>query len=555
MTAEFVRMMLPYLHHRAPARTVQPRTEPLPEPLRQMVPAGQNTHADMLRAHMMQWLLNYTPDMFDLRGQASVAVTESLVKGRGVMWHEMDRGFCGSFPDSTDNLLLDPDAESLRQCAFAVRVRYRPAWAVAQDFGADAQEIKGAYDSHQNDARAELERAGRPTSGEEGAAGDVVKYYEVYSRMGVGSRFIGVSDELRAVGELLESVGPHVYLAILPGYGILNLPKDRLSEATSYDEIKARLQWPIRCWGDYNDPWPFTCLDFYPHPRRCWPSPPLEPALPLQEFLDYGYSYAIGRLRSTARDLIFTSKSLEPEIREAILRGEDQVVVPFDGTAKDIKELVHILQFPELNSDMYELLAIVERRFREATGLIELAYGSVSRQMRSAEEATVLQQNMSLRPEYLADCVENWHATMASKEAIATRLYVSGDTFARLAGERTPDGSPFPGPLSMAWSQLVSTDDPSEAASQMLYSVESGSGRKKNLLKQASDINEAMGFMFAPAMQLYQGTGDPTLLNGLLLQWGESRQADVSGMLMQDRRAEMQQMMSQQQQPQPTPQA
>jgi len=505
-----------------------------------------------MRSQLMQWLLNYTPDMFDYRTLARTSVTESLVRGRGIVWHEMERGLCGSFPDTTDNLLLDPDAESLRTCAYAIRIRRRPAWQVARDFGLDAARLKAAYDSRQNESR-------RETVLDDVGASDCITYYEVYSRMGTGARFLGASEELRRVAPMLEQAGEHVYLAILPGFGLLNLPEESLSDATTVEEIQTRLAWPIAFWGDYVDPWPFTCLDYYPHPRRCWPSPPLEPALPLQAFLDYAYSYVMTRLRSTARDLILTNKALEEPVRNAILYGEDQCVVPSESMSSEIDELVHILKFPPVNRDMYEVLALVERRFREATGLIELAYGNVQRQMRSASEAQVLQQNMSVRPEDLADCVENWHSRVASKEAIATRLYVDGETFAMLAGERTPEGAPAPGPLAQAWSALVTTQDPYDAASQMLYTVEAGSGRKKNLAKQQADITEAMNFMFGPSMQYYQATGDPTLINGLLDEWGESRQADVTRMRLPDRRMEMmqQQMAAQQQQqePQPQPQA
>lgn len=317
------------------------------------------------------------------------------------------------------------------------------------------------------------------------------------------------------------------------------------------------MTWPIAYWGNVIDPWPMTCLDYYVHPNQVWPSSPLEPSLPLQAFMDYAYSYIMARLRSTCRDIIIASKALEAELRQALVFGQDQEVVFHDGTNQDIANLIHVLQFPPINKDMYEVLGRVEQAFRQSTGLVELMYGASSRAMRSAEEASVMQTNMSIRPEDMADMVEDWHSRMSGKEAAAMRLHVPGAVFAKCIGDRTPVDSPMPSQLATAWDMYVTTEDPYDAASEMLYTVDAGTGRKRNLQKEMSDVKEAMSFMFGPSLQHYQQNGDSTLVNGLLKWWGDSHQADASVMMLPDRQAEMQAMQQQQmqqQQAQPQPQ-
>jgi len=195
LTAEYVRMMLPYIHNKAPARRVSPR----PWPLSFIMPQPPEQYqANFFVASALQYMVGYTPDRHDLRSQCRSSVTESLVKGRGVCWHEFEHGLPGSFFDSVDNLLIDPNSEQLRHAAFAVRIRRRPVWAVAEEFGIEREKIRGSYTSYQKQARDQWEVAtvtgdatGDPNKDK---TADVVTYYEVYSRMGAGHKFVGVAD-------------------------------------------------------------------------------------------------------------------------------------------------------------------------------------------------------------------------------------------------------------------------------------------------------------------------------------------------------------------------
>lgn len=246
LTAEYVRMMLPYIHNKAPSRRVAPRSVPqewaqamMPQPL-----PGQQPQPDTrpFVAQALHWMLGYTPDRHDLRAQCRCCVTESLVKGRGVAWHEFEHGLPGSFFDTVDNLLVDPNAEQMRHAAFIVRIRRRPVWAVAEEFQIPRDKIRGSFTSYQKQAKESFEASEMVATddGSKTRSADMVEYYEVYSRMGAGHKFVGVAEEMKQAGALLDEIGEHVYLAILPGFGSpLNLTKEALSTATTKDKSSA----------------------------------------------------------------------------------------------------------------------------------------------------------------------------------------------------------------------------------------------------------------------------------------------------------------------------
>lgn len=540
LTAEFVRMMLPYVHNRVPVRLVTPRRPPMPPILSQFFPNTQEV-PDLIRSHLMKWVLNYTPDTFDLDAQGRLATTEALVKGRGLVWHEMHRGLVGSFAESVDYLLTDPDAEQFRNCAFIVRERLTPVWQKAQEYSLDVEKLQkcsGEVYSQKQSARIDSIADGTTQGTRDKLGhGDLVLTYQIYSRMGIGHRFVGAESTMKDLTAVFDAMGDHIFLEICPGYGSpLNLPQEVLSQATTEAEIKARLSWPIAFYGSEMEPWPCTPLDFYVHPRRSWPSSPLEPALPLQAKIDYYYSYVMGRVRRTCRDIIIANKAIGEALKEALRSGPDQSVVMTDLDVQEIQNLIHILQFPPVNKDIYEAIRLSSDAFRQSTGLVELMYGAASRAMRSAEEASNMQSNMSIRPEDMADQVENWHARIAAKEAAATRMHVGPEMFVRMASPQQADGSPFPDQASMQmaqmWAALVNTQDPYDAASEMLYSVEAGTGRKRNLRKMMDDVNGLLQNFGQQAMQIYTTMGDPRIINEMIYLWGDAHQADTSKMML-----------------------
>lgn len=525
-SAEFVALMIPYIHARVPHRLVSPRRPAMPNELKMMVPGLSEQLAatetqERMQCLLMQHVLNYTPTEYGLYREVRTALPEALVKGRGVLWAEMADGPSGKIPahyfDSVDNLLIDADCVQMRDAGFIVRRRRMQAWKLAELYEVDVKKLRGSYSSHLKEA----------ASSGDAEQGDVCEYFEVWSRMGIGHRLVGASDEVQAAGEILDKVGPNVFLAVMPGIDHpLNLPPEAFGVPDAMQEVMSRLEWPLAFHEDLESPWPCSVIDFLPGQDSPWPRSPLEAALPLQRFLDFAYSFLMSRVRSTCRDLFVASKQMQEAIAAGLESGLDGEIIPYDGEpGVELKNLLHVIQFPPLNADAWQVIAAVERAFEQATGMDPLLYGGQgNRQMRSAQEATIREAHLTSRPEDYADCVEQAMSAIARKEALALRLYTEPQTVAPLFGEKIQepigDGAALNplmgmGPLTQLWATLVNTDDPAEAAGELTYTVEAGTGRRKNKQKQVEDAQMLVQSLLPFAAQ-QAGMGNVTPYNELM---------------------------------------
>lgn len=82
------------------------------------------------------------------------------------------------------------------------------------------------------------------------------------------------------------------------------------------------------------------------------------------------------------------------------------------------------------------------------------------------------------------------------------------------------------GPLERAWNELVTTDDPILAFSELNYSVEAGSGRRRNKAMQVANANDAMRILGPIFMPYFQASGNPDPMNALVRMWCESMDID-----------------------------
>lgn len=516
-TREFVNVMLPYVHAAVPIRLATPnRPAVVPDLLRAL---GYEPQEAMLaafnevRAALMNWWLNYTPTEYGAKREQRMTIQEALVKGRGVAWCELSgdplrRIIPASFHDSVDGLLIDADARMLRRAGYIVRELRWPAWQLADQFGIDVEKIRAAG----VEAGRTLRGRGAQPDIVPTIKQDVVRWYQVWSRVGVGTKLAGADLLLKDKEELFDELGPHVWLAIMPGLDYpLNLPPDALEVATD-EEIRSRVAWPIPFYAEEASPFPVVPLDFYPNPDNPWATAPLEAVLPLQVALDQGWAYLLGRIRTTSRDIILTGKSIDEGLRNALLSGLDQSVVSVDdSTVADIERLVHIIQFPPTNMDAWRILYEIERAFERGSGMDPLIYGGQpSRQIRSAQEAGFRQAAVSNRPNDYADAVEEWQSALAAKEAQMARLYVKPHMVAPNFQETPTEDPESYGPLTAMWASLVNTDDPHEAAADLYFSVEAGTGRRKNKEKQISDLATILQTI-APVVQAFamKGLLDP----------------------------------------------
>ena len=552
LSQNFVAVMLPYIHNKVPNRLVVPRRPQLsPELLAAIGPINEQAKIEeSMRCWLLQWWLNYLPQETGLTDEVRKASTEALVKGRGVVWHELVETAAGDIPgsfyDTVDNLLIDADSQQPRDAGFIIRRRERSAWRLADEFGLNVKELRTNYRS--NWMQGDTDGVSEPDNRHGG--GDVCVYYEVFSRMGVGHKLVNCPQEIQDAYDMLDEAGPYVWLVIMPGVPYpLNLPPDKLPAFTK-EEVRQRMSWPIPLYGDFANPWPCSFLDFYPSCENPWARSPLEAGLSMQVFMDYAYRFITSRVKATCRNIYVVSKEVDDAFKDQLEHGFDQAIAYINEKGIDLSKVLHVVEMPELNKDVWNVLSAVQREFEKATGMDPLMYGSAPpSQDRSAAATRTREAHLSSRPDDFADMTEKFNSSIANKEAVASRLLVGAKIISTLCGE--PISKPDPammdpemvaasppevyGPLTNAWMQLVYTpDDPGAASSDVQYTIEAGTGRKKNKQKQQEDANQLVQTLVTPLLQFGMQSGTFGPYNALMAVLGEAMEFPMERLMLPD---------------------
>jgi len=542
---EFVDLYMPFILGRNPVRRVSLRRPVFNEEVMSSAMIGMGMPVSYARhdrtaralyetaARLLEWWLQYCADEYDILREARLAVTEALVKGRGLLWHGLISTASGlmpaSFYESVDNLFIDPAAVTLRDAGYIIRRRRMSSWLAAETLGIDENKLL-QY------ARASLvEREAGSAGGidERDTDSQVVEYYEVYSRIGSGVAMAESDSELRDWREALESLGPYQFYAIASGgEHPLNVDPERI---TTESELRAAVEWPVMTFGDTIHPWPVSILDFYPSTTNPWARSPLEPGLPMQVFLDHLYGYVMSQVRRSTRTIVVVPDHVDGRFVDALRNQDaDYEVVPI--TSQQIGELssslYQIVEFPAIRSDLITVIQDVERVFNKAVGLDEVLYGATpDKQIRSAAEAQIRYTQASNRAMAMAETVEKWMSSVASKDGILSRLYVPFSQMATffmepiLAG---PDGEPVPGgPLTGVWSTAVTATDAFEAGSDFWFTIESGSGMRKDKAQEISTAQFIAQTLLPVAMQAAGKTGNFEMFNRILERLSNAMDADL----------------------------
>ncbi len=536
---EFVDLYMPYVLARNPQRRVWVRRPQFPPELIQnaalaaLVPYNQYDKRTRLiletAAQLLEWWIQYCADEYDVLREARLAVIEALVKGRGVMWHGLISTASGlmpaSFFESVDNIYIDPQATTLRDAGYLIRRRRLSSWQAASILGVDEEKLV-----QMAGVKSQPADSSEPRSG----TSDIVEYYEIYSRIGIGVSTTEVDSSLREWRDALDSLGQYVFLAIANGgEHPLNIDPDRIRTAS---DLAAAVQWPVATYGDSMNPWPASFLDFYPNTSNPWARSPLKPGLPLQVFLDQLYGYIFSQAKRSLRTIVVVPEHADTRfIDELENQDEDFSVVPVSRQQVEnlANELYHIIQFPVVNPEIWQLVQIAEMQFAKAVGLDDILYGvAPPKQIRSATEASLRYSQASNRAQAMADTVERWMSLVAAKDGLLSRLYVPYDQMANFFFEPViegPDGSRVPGgPLSQIWATIVTADSPFTAAADFWFGVESGTGVRKDKQQQIQAAQFIGQTLLPVALQAAAKSGDFSMFNRILMQLGNAMEVDLS---------------------------
>ncbi len=551
--AELVQIFGPVLYHRNPTRKVNPRKAPMfpiallgdpndpnvqmaYEQLAQQV--NQQTNTDAARATLLEAYLNYTPNALDLKTECRQAIDEAIIKGMGTLWTETYKPagaggmtMVGSFYDTVDNLLIDPDMEDVKDAKWVARRCVHPYWEVEQEYGLpeDSLRNKATLTSYNQQAQVANSPDGDYRK-KQGQTNDLIVYWKIYSKMGCGGLLQGVADNMR---EPLKQFGQYVYLVVTDQCPYpLNLGEqlselmmpddemDMMSQAAAMPEIQQRLQWPIPFWAD--DTWPVTPIVFHQIPRKIWPMSHIKPGMGELKFLNWAYSFLAGKVKTASKDFLVVAKSAGEELKDRIKTGQDYTIIELEAIHGSIDQVVKFLQHPEFNGEIYKVIQGVQENFEKRTGLTELAFGMSGQQDRSAAESNAKQSQMNVRPDDMANKVEDAMTECARKEALAARWFVKG-----------PDVQPIFGPIGAQWwDSLIVNSNPAEIIHQLEYRIEAGSSKKPNKQLDVANMQSAMQSLLPFFEQYASSTGNVAPFNALVTGWAKSLDMDPSGFLL-----------------------
>ncbi len=537
--AEGVQLFGPAMYQKNPVRKSNPRKLPkLPEemfgdpnnpqtqmmwmPLLQQM-QQQNT-TDKIRGALLEWYLNYLPEATNLKRESRRQIDEGLIKGMGCVWTSVWQpdGAKHRMPfteqDSVNNLLLDPDQDKIENAQWIMRRRCKPTWEVEKLFGHAPGSLKGNGQSGRSWAAnqsVEDETVGDGYKKKTGKTNDLIVYWEIWSKMGIGSLMAGIDPGTVQ----LDKYGRYLYIVVSDAYPfLLNIPQ----AMWNYEpEVQRRLQWETPYWAD--DGWPVSPLIFHEVPNSIWPMSHFRPALGELQFINWAYSFLISKIERCSRDFIAIAKAAGEELKHKILTGGDLTLLEFEqGLGGSIDKIVGFLQHPPFHQDIYKVIQAVETNFEKRTGLTELMYGESSRQLRSASEADLKAGQLQVRPDDMANCVEETATEVARKEALTARWHLDGS-----------DIAPVFGPvMANMWQQYVATADISAIVHQLEYRIESGSAKRPNKDKDADDANQAMQTLMPVLQQYAMAAGDIEPVNALIAFWGQALDVNVDKMML-----------------------
>lgn len=510
---------------------------------------------DQAVAKLIEWVQNILPNELDLKTESRLAIDEALVKGRGVILHEMytPPGSQWAIPKATwvsvDDLLVDPDARSLKDAMWIAIRCQEPIWKVEREYQLEEGALQNTaatvgIESTTRQAEVDVGKLGSHYR-RRGDTHDLITYYKIWSRGGMGQHLsVGkqayLGSEIGPLQEGLSQFGDFTYIVVAEGIDYpLNLPPALMDADITVpgvmEEVTKRVQWQVPFYKDQE--WPISELDFHLIPGCPWPQAHMKPAMGELRFLNWAMSFLAGRIRVTSRVFIGVVEHLTEDLKTELESGGDLTILPIKTQLnKTVQEMVQFLQHPEVNEDIWKIINAVMELFDKRIGLTELVYGITGKQMRSAQEASVKEERTSVRPDDMAERVEHWQTRIARKEAQMLRLLCGPQAAAPWFGENyAPDQMQF-GLMTQLWQKFVflPPDNPQNVERvfrEYEYRIEAGSARKPNMERDQANMDQAMQVLFQPLYQHYQMSGDPTQINAFITDWAKCRQLDASSYL------------------------
>lgn len=460
-----------------------------------------------------------------LQQHSQVAVTESIVKGRGLLWCETyqfpgsDRTLTGCFQDKVENLFLDPDGgrADMTDCRWIARKHCEKYWEVERRFNLPPGSLRHRANKEtlssieqNNSGRDNMERRNGINQK------DLIEWYEIFSKEGIGTRALQHRPKLEQAFD--QVIGDYAYLAVAKGVPFpLNFPP-AVAHMADDDQAKEAFEWPVPYYKDGR--WPVACLDYYRRSDSQWPIAPMSQGLGELVFLNVIISCLMSRTYESCRSIIVGDRSLGDDLVTALKDESFSGFVETTGMQnKDIKNFLTYLESPDLPSGVFAMIDYVSGMFDKRTGLSDLLYGghSQGKVSRSAADSTLMHETANIRPDWMRRCAENWQTEAANIERIAAGWKVRGEDLTPQIGEQ----------LVPVWNELIADADPELYVRQMRSTLEANSISKPNKFRDNTNIQQTIGYILPILQEYWTMTGDPAPMNNYISSLGAAMEQDT----------------------------
>jgi len=544
------------MYHRNPVRTVtvmeypdlppealgiqlQPGMDPAmlpPEQLEIIQMAAQEYAQKEQRrgtAMLIEKYLNWSVQELDSKKQGQKWVREALIKGMGVMWTEMvtlevsgDASrppvrMVGSFYDTVDNFLMDPDWDNMDDILWCARKCVLPLEQVAEEYGIPEEELR-KHNQGGREIKLDHEPRGKKEKDKIENTNELITFYKIWSKCGMGDRFKNFPKEYRGI---FDQFGKYCYVVICEGLDYpLNMPPSLLEplvetpEAPLPAEVLAQASWPIPFYADPQG-WPFVPLWFHWKPGYAYPISHIRPAIGELRLLNWAMSFAATRIATSCETMIAVQKAADQTIKDQILspsEGGFKIIELSELLGRGVGDIMSVFQMPQVTKDLWDIIEAVTHSFAQRTGLSELVYGYTRASFRSASEAQIKQENLSIRPENMANQLEDAMSLLARREALAAKWLLEAE-----------DVVPVLGPIgAIAWRKNVESVDLVSLTRDFLYRVEAGSARKPNKATRVEQMQMSVQTL-GPILSGLVSAGIVEPYNALMRDWADSLDIDA----------------------------
>jgi hypothetical protein len=549
---ELVDIFASVIYHRNPVRTVTVTQRPEIPPdmmglgaptgpdgsmspeqqqiMQVVMQAKETEKRQKIAASLIEGYLNWTAQELDLKRQGRKVVTEAMIKGMGCFWTELVQldtssdgstppmRMVGSFYDTIDNLLIDPDFDNADDMLWCAKKCVRPLQEVADQYQIPPEDLKKHFEK--DEVRLGREPGNKKKNYEN--TNQLVTFYKIWSKTGLGDRFKDAPKENKGV---FDSLGKYCYLVICEGVQYpLNIPPAVMDEPVDEQigvpqSLLARVSWPIPYYAEPGG-WPFTPLSFHWKPGYAWPISHIRPAVGELRLLNWCMSFLATRIATSCETMIAVQKAADASIKDQILapsEGGFKILEISELLGRRVEDVMSVFQFPQVTKDLWDIIAAISDEFAKRTGLSELVYGLSRSSYRSAAEAQIKNENISVRPDNMANELEDCMSLLARREALASRWLLE-----------VQDMIPVLGPLgAVAWQRAVNKTDIVSLTRDFLYRVEAGSARKPNKATRVEQMQLSVQTL-GPILSQLVGAGVVDPFNALMRDWAKSLDIDAA---------------------------